>query len=158
MTPDSDTSAVVVDGKTRMRCCGRWRAVVLSAVLFVSGALVGGGAAVHVLRHEVLRQIQHPDELVSLLGDHLVCKMSLSDEQGRDVRAILARHQAAFRRMRTEVQPRVETQLDALRADVAAALNEKQKAWWTRHFDHVRSTWIPPVPAERQTPERSGPQ
>ena len=94
------------------------------------------------------------------IAAHLRFHLGLSEEQTRQVEAILHQRQAALQVIRREVQPRVMAELDQVEAEIAAVLDDSQREHWHLMFARLRNTWVPPLPEkakEGQQPRRFHP-
>lgn len=124
----------------------RWLPVVLGLVIFLSGTVFGACGALMAVRNRVLHAVHHPEEMPPRVAARLRAKLGLSDEQTAQVQQVLAERQQAFQAIRRDVQPKVVAELDRLETDVAAILDEDQRAEWRERFDQLRDTWIPDAP------------
>ena len=123
-----------------------WRALLLGMVILLCGMLIGAGVTVIVLQKFVLYAIHHPEEVPNRVAERLRNKLSLSDEQAKKVKAILTERQKAFLVLRRMARPKVERELERLREEVAAVLDENQARKWRKRFDRLRRQWMPPPP------------
>jgi hypothetical protein len=120
---------------------------VLAALsLFASGGVVGSAATVWGLRRAVLRGIHNPRQMPEVLAARLRSRLGLSAEQEARVREVLQHRQEALLGLRREVQPRLEAELDGVRAEIGAVLDDQQRRRWYERFDEMRGRWVPPVP------------
>jgi hypothetical protein len=134
----------------------RWRSLLLALLIFVSGAIVGGGLTVIRARHGAWWAIHHPEEAPPRIAAHLRWKLGLSDDQTQQVEAIVRKRQQALQAIRREVHPRVMAELDRVEADIDYVLNDSQRAKWHALFTKLRERWIPPLP--EQPKERPKPR
>jgi len=125
-----------------------WVRLLLSLVIFGSGAVVGVGATLIVLRQQVLERIHHPEQMPTKVALRMRRMLDLDNQQTAQVEDLLVERQQAIQQIRREVQPRLMRELDQLEAEVAALLNERQSAEWQRRFAELRETWLPPVPQD----------
>ncbi len=131
--------------KTRLP--GRYRAVVMGTIIFLCGALSGGGMTAIIGGRLVLDRIQNPHHLVDRIVGRLAWRLDLSDEQEARVRDIVSAHQQEFRALVAEIRPRFDATLETLRRDIAAQLDEEQVEEFNQHFDRIRALLTPRVPA-----------
>ena len=141
--PSPATASLPAPGRRR-----RWLRIVLSAVIFVSGAVVGTGATLLVIRHQLLYALYHPDEMPTRVAARLRRALRLSEEQAEQIQTILVQRQQSLQTIRRRVQPEVEAELDQIEQQISAVLNEPQRQSWQQQFAGLRGTWLPPVPAE----------
>jgi len=120
--------------------------VLLSLVIFSSGAIVGTCATLMFIRQQVHYRIHHPEEMPSKVASRIQWKFDLSDEQTKQVEAILADRQQAIQKIRREFQPQLERQLDQLEEQVADVLDDTQSTTWQEWFQEMRAIWLPAAP------------
>ncbi|MHB8973809.1 MAG: hypothetical protein ACYC3X_16595 [Pirellulaceae bacterium] len=123
-----------------------WLHCVLWLVIFGSGAIVGGGTTLWVVRNRVLVSIRHPEEMPAVLARHLQRMLQLDDQQRVDVEAILQRRQKALQALRRAVQPKIEQELEQAEREISAVLRDDQRTEWQTRFRTLRSRWLPPLP------------
>jgi hypothetical protein len=123
----------------------RWLSMLLTLVVFVSGFVLGAGTATLVIRNQVLSAIHHPERSPAWIAAKLRRSFHLSAEQTQQVEEILQARQAALQAIRCEVQPRVVAELDLAEQEIAAVLDQQQRAQWHKAFQQLRETWIPPL-------------
>lgn len=123
-----------------------WLSVLLTLVVFVSGLVVGVGGTLIAVRHEMLRVVHNPQEAPARIAAHLRSKLGLSDEQTRQVEAVVARRQAALQAIRHLVQPQVEAELDQAANEIGQILNESQRQDWDAMVAKIRQNWLPTQP------------
>jgi len=140
-TPATEPTATPTRPKRR-----RWLSVLLSLVIFFSGLIVGTGGTLIVIRNVALQRIHHPETVPDRIARQLRRKLRLDDEQTDQVRQIVAERQLAFQKIRRDVQPQIEAELDIARQQIGEVLDDDQREKWEAHFDHLRKTWLPPPP------------
>ena len=121
--------------------------VLLALALFLSGAVVGGGATIIAIRSAALAGLHNPEKAPEWISKRLSRLLSLSKEQDEVVLGILRSHFAKLEMMRAENRPRVQTELDAIRKEVADVLTPEQTRKWEAGFDRLRSLWMPAAPS-----------
>ena len=123
-----------------------WPMVVLAIVILVSGAAIGSGIMVLVLKDRVVR----PPSPGEKAADHIAADMrqryGLTDEQAGKVREILARRMVALDTIRDDAQVKMAAEHDKLRAEIKAVLNPEQFEKWAAHFDAMRPPPFGPPP------------
>jgi hypothetical protein len=129
-----------------------WLTLLLTAVVFVAGIVVGGGGALIVVRNRLVEAIQHPQLEPARITTRLRRSLELDDEQAAQVEAILQRHQAELQEIRRRVQPEVVARLDLVEQEVGDVLTPEQRQRWHTQLDRLRRTWIPPMPDEPESP------
>ena len=105
-----------------------WRSLLLGLAILLCGILIGAGITVIVLQKVVLYAIHHPEQVPNRLTERLRGKLGLSDDQAKKIKAILNERQKAFQALRRATRPKMERELERLKEDVAAVLNENQAA------------------------------
>lgn len=123
-----------------------WKPVLLSLVIFASGAIVGTSATLILIRQQIHYRIHHPDEMPGNVASRLQRKLDLSDEQTEQVQAVLTERQQAIQQIRREFQPQLEAELDKLEKQVADLLDDSQSATWHQKFQAMRAEWLPAAP------------
>jgi hypothetical protein len=126
-----------------------WRSLLLGLVILFCGILIGAGITVIALHKVVLYAIHHPEQVPSRITERLRGKLGLSDDQAKKIRAILNERQKAFQALRRATRPKMEREIERLKEDVAAVLDENQARKWRKRFDTLRRQWIPPPAPER---------
>ncbi|MCX5659171.1 MAG: hypothetical protein NTW19_05540 [Planctomycetota bacterium] len=122
----------------------RWLTVLLTAVIFVAGLMVGSAATVAIAVHRIQYAIHHPEEAPDRITRELKRKLRLNDEQAGRVRGILARHQQALQGIRFRVQPELEDLFARVESDVADTLEKTQEVRWHAMVRNIRERWLPP--------------
>ena len=123
-----------------------WKPVLLSLVIFASGAIVGTCATLILIRQQVHYRIHHPNEMPGRIAARIQRKLDLGDEQTEQVQAFITERQQAIQKIRREFQPRLETELNQMQTQIADLLDDSQRVAWEAWFQEVRATWIPQAP------------
>lgn len=123
-----------------------WVRILLSLVIFVSGGVAGTGVTLIAVRNRALYMIHHPDKTPTLIAGRIGRSLRLSDAQVQQVETILGQRQRAIQGIRREFQPRVERELDRVEEEISQVLDDEQRARWRKHFERLRSTWVPALP------------
>jgi hypothetical protein len=123
-----------------------WRSLMLGLVILFCGILIGAGITVITLHKVVVYAIHHPEQVPNRITERLRNKLSLSDEQAKKVKAVLVERHKAFLALRRVTRPKVDRELERLREEVAAVLDENQARKWRKRFDTIRRQWMPPPP------------
>lgn len=140
----TNSSAAVAPLPRRRR---RWVTWLLAVLIFLVGVIAGSALTVRVIVRRVQYAIGHPEQAPEHLAAQLRRPLKLSDSQVRQVEQIFARHQASFQAIRRDISPRVESELEATRQDVADVLDDVQRAKWQAWYTKTRATWMPPLPS-----------
>jgi hypothetical protein len=115
-----------------------WLTFLLAFIIFVSGMIVGGGGLLIVL----VRFAQRRDEPPAVVAARLKRQLGLSDEQTARVQEIVRTRQDAVHKIRDEVQPRFQEEIDLLEKQVADVLTDRQKRKWHAGVAALRRTWF----------------
>jgi hypothetical protein len=118
----------------------------LAAAIFVAGMVVGAGVTVRAARNQLLEAVHHPETVPPRIAARLQWKLGLSEEQTAKATAIIEQHRLAIQQVRREFQPQIEAELDLAETEIAAVLNDAQRAEWEEHFRTMRATWLPDAP------------
>ncbi|NOZ20045.1 MAG: hypothetical protein GXP25_03045 [Planctomycetes bacterium] len=120
--------------------------VLLGGVILLSGIVIGSGLTLLWLQNKLLYMLHHPEDAPNAIALRLQSKLDLTDEQTKQVEAILRERQKHSQALRREVQPRVEEQLAKARDEVAKVLTPEQAKRWHAYFDSMQKKWLPPAP------------
>lgn len=122
------------------------RMIVLGAVILLCGMVLGAGVTFLGLRPRLVPDMEGPRMLPDSTVGRLREMLDLSDEQARQIQAILARREKALLALRSEMRPRVNAQLEQTRQEIAAVLTPEQAARWNEQFERSRRRWMQPAP------------
>lgn len=125
----------------------RWLALVLTAIIFVSGLAIGSGLTFMYADYRRAYYLSHPEEVPRRFTQRLRRVLKLTDEQAVQVEAIVAARWPKFQETRRQVYPILSQHLDAFRVEVAAVLRPDQLDRWDRYIERIRKMWNPPPPA-----------
>lgn len=136
-----------------------WLTALLMAILFLSGAVCGGGVTAILLVRQARQRIQNPQERPQVGARWMARQLDLTPQQVEQVREILQRQAQDLQRMRQEMMPQVRERLRETEDEVAAVLTPEQEQEWRRIAGRVRQQWMPPQPGiqERPAPGPGGP-
>jgi hypothetical protein len=117
----------------------RWmRTVLLGVVILLCGMVIGGALTLHFRWPRLLLARHAWERMPEHIADRMRGELELTEEQQREIERILARHHGAMESIRTEVQPRVEAQIDSMRREVEAVLTLEQANRWSEHFERMQ--------------------
>ena len=141
------------------RRCSR---VVLPIIIFVAGGLIGSGLTVIFRPEQTRRGRRSIEEIRDRMTEKIADKLDLSAQQTEQHRRIVEDRLKEWRKLFREIQPRLEKQAAILKANVAAMLNDEQKARWEQVYAERFNRWFPePVSTQPATqpdaPAGSGP-
>jgi prophage DNA circulation protein len=118
----------------------------MALLIFLGGVACGAGIATVAVTHAVHRAMTDPESVSAHVTDRLAAMLDLSDAQTRQVRQIILRRHGALVDIRRDIQPRLETELTVLEDEIAAILDDQQRATWRAHAHSMRAKWLPPIP------------
>jgi cell division protein FtsX len=127
----------------------RWLTILLAFVIFVAGVASGAALTVHYAVSRLQFAIHHPEVAPARIAATLQRRLNLDDQQKAQVEKIVARRQVEIASIRRKFQPEIVHQLDSVRDEIAAVLNESQREKWTQLFDQFQQRWLPPMPPEK---------
>ncbi len=123
-----------------------WKPVLLSLVIFASGAIVGTCSTLMLIRNQVHYRIHHPEEMPGNVASRLQRKLDLSDVQTEQVLTVLTERQQAIQQIRRDFQPKLEAELDQLEKQIGDLLDDSQSTTWRQKFQAMRAEWLPAAP------------
>ena len=117
----------------------RWlRTILLGIVILLCGMVIGGALTLHFRWPRLLLARHSWERMPEHIVERMRSELDLTAEQQREIEEILAKHHGAMESIRTEVEPRVEAQLDSMRREIDAVLTPEQAARWSEHFERMR--------------------
>lgn len=129
------------------------RSILLGLVILLCGMVIGAGVALVCVQKIVVHAIHNPQETPGRIAERMKSKLKLTDEQTRQVKAILSERQKALHALRREWQPRVVQELDKTKEEVTKVLTPEQARAFRDRFDFLKKRWLPFLPSEVKTPE-----
>jgi hypothetical protein len=121
----------------------RWLSVLLGIVIFFAGLAAGVGLAVVFAVGTLQFILHHPENAPTRITTFLTRRLSLDATQRQQVLDIMSRHQSQIQAIRREMRPQFDEQLDQIRTEVGAVLNDEQRIKWQELFDRLRERWTP---------------
>jgi predicted Co/Zn/Cd cation transporter (cation efflux family) len=94
--------------------------------------------------------IHHPEVAPARIAATIQRHLRLDDAQTAKVEQILAQRQVEIAAIRSKFQPEIVEQLDSVRDEIAAVLDEPQRAKWTTLFDQFQQRWLPPATRQKE--------
>ncbi len=125
----------------------RWKSWLLALVIFLGGGAVGASLMAVGISRAVHHALIHPEEAPHRIAARLKRPLDLTPEQSIQIEKIIANRQQSLTKIRREVQPQVETQLDQLQTEIDGVLSPLQQTKWHEILHRVRENWLPPLPA-----------
>ena len=141
-TPTAPETGAVVPPPRRGR---RWLVnILLGLLIFVCGAVTGGGVVARAAWNRVSTALHYPEQIPDRAAQHLTRVLRLDKNQSAEVKAILQRHAKTVAEVRREIAPKIDTEVQAIRDEVSAVLRPDQVKRWIRIFDDLRPRVFPP--------------
>jgi hypothetical protein len=119
-----------------------WRMVILGVVILVCGMVIGGGLTTYVLWKRVETTIMHPRLMPERIVEHMESSLDLTPEQAEQIREIFTRRHERFDKLRVEMEPLIQAELDSIREEVSRVLTPEQLEEWTSGFDRMHRRWF----------------
>jgi hypothetical protein len=123
-----------------------WRSWAAGLVILLSGIVVGSVGTLALVRHIVPAHRKPADAVAADMTRRLTRKLDLSGQQAAEVKAILSARIAELHRIRDAAIPQAVEQLQSIRQEISAVLDESQREKWERHVTHMEEA-LPPPPA-----------
>jgi hypothetical protein len=123
-----------------------WVIVLVGLVIVASGAIIGAGTTVLVLRNRLIPPPPPGEKMASVAAEDVKDRYGLTDEQAGRVREVMTRRMEAIAAVREESREKVRAEHDKLRAEMKEILTPDQFARWETHFESLRPPGFPPPP------------
>ncbi len=120
--------------------------ILLALIIFICGVLVGGGLSFKIVTAGYKRAFQDPDFLAEKITRRMERRLDLNSEQVRQVREIILEQQKEFQSLHKEVRPRLDSQIEKTRKELAKVLTREQAQKWEKTFARIQRFWLPPLP------------
>ena len=130
-----------------------WKAALLGAVILVCGIVIGAGGAVFGIRYAMMHWPPNPERMRIECTERIRTALVLTEEQNRRVEQIMADHFKAIMAIHQDAEPRMRSEIDRMKAAVALVLTPKQAAEWNEKFH----SFFPPPPPPFGGPPHHGP-
>jgi len=125
--------------------------VLLGLAILLCGMVIGSAGTLFVARRAVVHAVLHPEEMPTRAAQRLGRRLDLSAEQQAQVETILRRRLLALAHVRERFRPQIDRELDDLREEVAAMLDEEQAQQWRDDFRRLRRFIQPQTPPTGDT-------
>ncbi len=126
--------------------------ILLALGIFICGVLVGGGLTFKIVTVGYKRAFQKPDVLAEKITRRMERRLDLSSDQVKQVREIILEQQRAFQALHKEFRPRLDSQIEKTRGELAKVLTPEQMQKWEKTFARIQRFWLPPLPGESRVP------
>jgi hypothetical protein len=126
--------------------------ILIALGIFVCGGMVGGGLSFKIVTVGYKRAFQEPDFLAEKIIRRMERRLDLNSEQVKQVREIVLEQQKAFQSLHKEFRPRLDSQIEKTRRELAKVLTPEQAQKWEKTFARIQRFWLPPLPGEPRGP------
>ncbi len=120
-----------------------WPIVLLCAVIFLAGGIVGAGLAVYSVIDGAKQALQNPEEMPRRIARRMQRRLDLTDTQAERVRAIVETHQADLLGLRATALEGADPILDTMRDEIATELGPAGADGFLQHWGRMRDEWAP---------------
>ena len=114
-----------------------WKLVLLGLIILFCGMVIGAGITFHMGSVMIFHAMSRGDEMAERIAKRIDRDLSLTEAQRSHVAEIVARRVSAFKRILTEVYPRIKQQFTLLHDEIAPILTEEQKLKWEKHYERM---------------------
>ena len=122
--------------------------ILLALIIFICGVLVGGGLSFKIIAAGYKRAFQDPDVLTERIIRRMERRLDLNSDQIKQVREIILEQQKAIQSLHKEFRPRLDSQIEKTRKELAKVLTPEQAQKWEKIFARIQRFWLPPLPGE----------
>ena len=129
--------------------------ILFALIIFICGVLVGGGLSFKIVTAGYKRAFQDPDFLAEKIIRRMERRLDLNSDQVKKVREIILEQQRAFHALHKEFRPRLNSQIEKTRKELAKVLTPEQAQKWEKTFARIQRFWLPPLPEESRGPLQS---
>ncbi|MCP4643920.1 MAG: hypothetical protein GY851_25985 [bacterium] len=122
------------------------KTAVLALVIFLCGAVAGGGVTSHMIWSRMRDAFKDPSAIPTRIAGHMQRKLDLTDDQRDEIEAIFRSTGEELMALREEVEPRLADHFRKARDEVKAVLTPEQAEKWEKEFGERRKHWFPHLP------------
>ena len=126
----------------------RLATILIALGIFFCGVLVGWGLTFKVFSEGYKRAFQDPEVLAEKIIRRMERRLDLNSDQVKQVREIILEQQKALQALRKEFRPRLDSQIEKTRRELAAVLTPEQARKWQKTFARIQRFWLPPLPGD----------
>ena len=144
---DNETNEIAVEPATRRP----WlRSLLLGIVILICGSVIGS-VTTAILLQPSSEHGHRGDRLPQNIAERMQKKYGLTDDQRQRLQVIFDEHIKKLSAIRTEIQPRMDAEQEALRQSVEPVLTPDQAKRWREEYENMRKQWhqresAPPPP------------
>jgi len=128
---------------TRARESRSYARLLLPALIFLCGCLVGVGATITFIEHRMFSMMSRPVPDPQRVVAKLKSELDLDADQTKKVEVIVQAHDPEMRRFFREA----DLNRKRFEAEIAAILNATQKEKWRQRCEEMQKRMPPPPPA-----------
>jgi len=129
---------------------GRVKTVALGVALLVSGAVIGSGLTLVVIKRGLDKARDQPSMLSQRMLSRMERHLDLTPDQSAEIREIFQENRKRVHAFRERHHERAQSFMEGLHDDVAAVLNPEQREKWDAWYAKARKR------AFRHRPPKSG--
>ena len=134
-----------------------WVMVLMGLVIVASGAVIGAGVTVMVLRSVAWAPPPPPGkQTAARITADFKDRYGLDQAQADRVQEIMTRRLAAIEAIRDDAHARTQAEHEGLRSEMKAVLSPQQFENWEAKFEALRPPAFPPPPGPRGGPPGQG--
>ncbi len=122
--------------------------ILLALSIFLCGVLVGGGLSFKIVTVGYKRAFQEPEVRAEKIVRRMERRLDLNSDQVKQVREIILEQQRAFQALHKEFRPRLNSQIEKTRRELAKVLTPEQARKWEKTFARIQRFWLPPLPGD----------
>ena len=114
-----------------------WLTLFMGGMLIVSGMVMGAGASVLFLKHQIDEPNLHPDRFGERILKSMTHDLDLTEEQSVQIRAIFKSHQEEMHTIRLQIKDEVSASFEELKGEVEAVLSPEQIEKWEHRIQKI---------------------
>ncbi|MCH7959346.1 MAG: hypothetical protein IID08_04420 [Candidatus Hydrogenedentes bacterium] len=133
-----------------------WRAFMLTGIIFVSGIMVGVTTAAYAFWSHTSHANRESRFREERFIRHVERQFDLSQEQRRQIHAIVRRHHEALKQIRGETEPRIREVFESMRYEIESVLSLSDFQEWDRQFERMERRWLGPQPPPHERRHNRG--
>ena len=126
-------------------------------IIFVAGILVGASLSVIVCSEPWPRPRRTLEQTRDALTERIADRLELSPAQTEQLRGVVEDRLTAIRQLRSQIQPQAQRQGELLRDNVAALLDERQRAKWAELYGVLSQKWFAEPASTQPATQRQAP-
>ena len=116
------------------------RSLLLGLVILICGIVIGV-VSTAIFLHPSSDHGRRGDHLPQSIAERMQTKYGLTDDQRQRLQTIFDEHIKKLSAIRTEIQPRMDAEQEALRQSVEPVLTPDQAKRWREEYEKMRKQW-----------------